>query len=364
MAPRAGSGCIFSIHVRYNFMRMGSFKSRESSFFPLFHIVALSVCCFAASCDRSGTSAEGSKKLEELRLGYFANISHAQAMLGVHTHEFEKAIAPVRLTHRVFNAGPLLIEALFAGELDIGYVGPGPVINAFVKSRGEGIRVIAAGASNGVVIVARPGSGIQKLSDLKGRRLATPQLGNTQDISARHYLLRELGQADVDNVIPIPNAEQSGLMVRGEIDAAWVPEPWGARLVKEAGAKIIAEEKDLWPEKEFSLAVIVTTPEFLKQHPQAVRQFLAAHIEMTRRLNAEPEACAAMFIEAMKAESGKSMSVELLKAAMSRTKYTNWPLEGTFRNYATWLRDVGFSRQNVDVKNLFETGILNSLVKE
>src|SRR5436305_14035462 len=142
----------------------------------------------------------------EVRIGYFANLSHAQAVLGVSSGEFERAIAPAKLKTKVFNAGPSLIEALFAGEIDVGYVGPGPALSAHVKSRGEGIRLIAGAAANGVVIVARKDSGIEKLEDLKGNRLATPHYGNTQDLAARHYLTAVLHQEQLDNVIPVANA--------------------------------------------------------------------------------------------------------------------------------------------------------------
>lgn len=317
----------------------------------------------AVGCSKSDERAEQPNAVEELRLGYFANVSHAPAMLGVHSGDFAKAIAPARLSHRLFNAGPALVEALFAGELDVGYIGPGPVINAFVKSRGTGVRVIAGVSSNGVVIVARDGSNIRTMADLKDRRVSTPQLGNTQDISARHYLLKTLGQADVNNVLPIPNAEQIGLMTRGEIDAAWVPEPWGARLVAEAGATIIAEEKDLWPEKEFTLAVVATTPEFLSRHPELVRKLLTAHVEWTARLNSEPDRCAAIFNEAMKAETGKSMEPEVLRASISRTRYTVRPLEATFKTYATWSYEVGFSREPADLTGLFDTSLVESVSK-
>src|SRR5262249_19246224 len=161
--------------------------------------------------------------------GYFANLSHAQAVLGVASGDFGRAIAPVKLESTVFNAGPSLVEALFAGQIDIGYIGPGPAVTAHRKSRGRGIRVVAGGAADGVVTLAR--SGISSMADLAGKTLATPQLGNTQDISARHFV----GPKDI---VPIANAEQIAMLARGEIDAAWAPEPWGERLVRETGAHI------------------------------------------------------------------------------------------------------------------------------
>src|SRR5579863_4643656 len=199
---------------------------RRAPYVRALGIVLAAVACgiFVAiqSCHR-----ESSQDAKVVTIGYFANLTHAQAVLGVASGELEKAASPAKLDTKVFNAGPSLIEALFAGAIDIGYVGPGPAISAFTKSGGKGIRVIAGAAADGVVVVARKGSGIQSFADLKGRKIGTPQLANTQDISARHYLTAVLKQNNLDNVVPVDNAEQASMFSRGELDAAWAPEPWG-----------------------------------------------------------------------------------------------------------------------------------------
>lgn len=297
----------------------------------------------------------------EVRIGYFANLSHAQAVLGVSSGEFESAIAPAKLKTKVFNAGPSLIEALFAGEIDIGYVGPGPALSAHARSKGQGIRVIAGAAANGVGIVARTGSGIEKVADLKGKRVATPQHGNTQDIAARHYLMFELHQTHHDNVIAVPNAEQSSMMERGQIDAAWTPEPWASRLVAETGAKFIAEEKDLWPNGEFALAVVVTTPEFLRDHPDVVKKVLAVHRNWTARLLSEPKKHAPALGEALVKLGGKKLPPEVVQSALARVKFTNKPLEETFKTMATWAADLEFEHQPERMSQLFDLNILNEL---
>src|SRR5437660_3899734 len=175
-------------------------------------LLSISLTLFRAlGCNRD-ESSRSSAANQEVRIVYFANVTHAQAVLGVSGGGFEKAIAPAKLSTKVFNAGPSLIEALFAGEIDIGYVGPGPALNAHAKGRGVKIRVIAGAAANGVLIVARKDAGIDSLSQLSGKRLATPQMGNTQDLSAKHYLMAELKQKDVNNVLPIANTEQGTLM--------------------------------------------------------------------------------------------------------------------------------------------------------
>jgi NitT/TauT family transport system substrate-binding protein len=300
----------------------------------------------------------------EVRLGYFANLTHAQAVLGVAAGDFERAIGSARLVTRTFNAGPSLVEALFAGEIDIGYVGPSPALSAFFQSRGEGVRVIAGSAANGVAIVAAPNSGIDSLDDLQGKVIATPQLGNTQDVSAKHYLRKVLGQQNTDNVIAIPNAEQVAMMARGEIDAAWAVEPWATRLVAEAGGTILAEEKDLWEGGEFVLTLIVARPEFLNEHPEVVEDMLRVHREWTRRLQDDALAHAPALSAGLESLTGKPMPEDIIRVALSRVRFTESALDATLETFARWAYELGFSRHAPSVEGLVDTTILDRLKKE
>jgi NitT/TauT family transport system substrate-binding protein len=313
-------------------------------------ILLIALLLGLCACPRGSKTSEPT-----VTIGYYANLTHAQAVLGVASGDFERAVAPSKLQTRLFNAGPSLIEALFAGEIDIGYVGPGPAISAFQKSGGKGIRVVSGAAANGVVVVARQGSGIHALTDLAGKRLATPQLGNTQDISARHYLSAVLGQTDLRNVIPVDNAEQAAMLSRGDIDAAWVPEPWGQRLITETGATLVAEEKDLWPGKEFCLTVVVTTPEFLTKRPDVVAAVLKVHHEWTRRLAAEPEKYRAPLGDALFTLTGKRLPPGVLPPALARVRFVDDPGLDTLRTFAIWKHDLGFDRSVADVTGLVVT---------
>jgi len=317
-----------------------------------------------AGCDRAGSSSSSNGQpaaVAEVRIGYFANVTHAQAVLGISSGEFADAAKPAKVTTKVFNAGPSLIEALFANEVDIGYVGPGPALSAYAKSKGQGIRVISGAAANGVVIVASKNSGISTLADLKGKRVATPQHGNTQDIAARHYLVSDLKQPDANNVIAVQNSEQAGMMDRGQIDAAWAPEPWGSRLIVETGAKLIAEEKDLWPAKQFSLTVVVTTPEFLQQHADVVKKVLDVHNHWTQRLSQSPDQYASQLGEALGALTGKKLPEGVLPQAIARVKFTNDPLPATFNTMAQWAQDLGFQGKIANLDGLFDTAILKQV---
>ncbi|HEX5245384.1 MAG TPA: aliphatic sulfonate ABC transporter substrate-binding protein [Tepidisphaeraceae bacterium] len=296
-----------------------------------------------------------------VRLGYFANLTHAQAVLGVSSGEFAAAIRPARLEARVFNAGPSLIEAVLANEIDIGYVGPGPALTGNERTFGQGIRVVSGAAANGVLIVAREGSGVQRASDLKGKRVATPQLGNTQDISARYYLSHTLGQSNLNNVLPIPNSEQAGMMSRGQIDAAWSPEPWASVLVSQVGAHVVAPEKDLWPGGKFALTLVITTPEFLKNHPEVVSQILRVHHHWTLRLQQSPEAYVPQVGDALFALTGKRLRGSLLSSAIKNVTFTDDPMPDTLRTMANWAYDLDFARRPPHLAGLIDTQLLNAI---
>lgn len=317
-------------------------------------------------CDRNGNTSGGpsAEPPKEVRLGYFGNVTHAQAVLGVASGEFAQAVGPSKLSAKVFNAGPSLVEALFANQIDIGYVGPSPALSAHAKSRGEGIRVVAGAASNGVLIVARKDSGIRTLQDLKGRKVATPQLGNTQDVAARHYLTRQLGQPDAKNVLPVANAEQASMMSRGDVDAVWAVEPWASRLVIETGAVVLAAEHDLWPKKEFNLTVVVTTPEFLKKHPDVVAKVLGVHRSWTKRLNEDPARYAVQLDDALAKLTGKKLPSGVVPAALKNVKFTDDPQDATLATMARWAYDLGFADKPARLEGLVDLAVLKKLQAE
>ncbi len=327
--------------------------------------LCIAVLCLAChNVDAQSAPAKESAKLEgvKVRLGYFANLTHAQAVLGVKSGDFATALAPASFSTKIFNAGPSLIEALFAGEIDIGYVGPSPALAAHLQSRGKGIKVIAGAAGGGVVILASPASGIEKLEDLKGKRIATPQLGNTQDVSARHYLIHILGQSNADNVIPVPNAEQAGMMSRSQIDAAWAVEPWASRLSSEAGARVIAEEKDLWPQKNFTLTLVVVSPEFLRDHPDAVERVLQVHIDWTNRLTQEPAAQISALSHALESLTSQKLSPEIVSSGINRINFTTEPLDDSLKTFAQWAFDLKQARSVANIETLVDTKLLRKVL--
>jgi NitT/TauT family transport system substrate-binding protein len=328
-------------------------------------LLAATILALLAGCDngqsQSSQTQAGPPPLPEVRLGYFANVSHAQAVLGVASGDFQNALGQTKLITKIFNAGPELITAINAGAIDIGYVGPGPVLSADVASGGQAVRVISGAAANGVVIVAGKDSGIHNLQDLKGKRIATPQLGNTQDVSARHYVTAILGQPDSNNVKEVRNSQQSAMMANDQIDAAWVPEPWGARLINETGAVLIGQEKDLWPDHQFSLTVIVTTPQFLADHPDVIEKILSVHHRWTQRLAADSSQYADQLNNVLVALGGKRLPPDVMRSALARTEFTDDPLPKTFAMMEQWSHDLKFINSAPSLEGLFATDIIKKL---
>jgi NitT/TauT family transport system substrate-binding protein len=228
------------------------------------------------------------------------------------------------------------------------------------------VRVVAGAAANGALIVARKDAGISSLADLKDKKIATPQMGNTQDISARHYVMAVLKQADTKNIVPVANAEQAAMMARKDIDAAWTPEPWGSRLVAEADGVVIAHEKDIkemWPDGELALTVVITTPEFLRDHPDVLGKVLKAHVALTQRLQKEPDKCLPDLESALLKLTGKKLPAGVLPAAIKNVKFTTDPLEETLKAMAKWTYELNFSKDLVDTQGLVDLSVLKAAEK-
>jgi NitT/TauT family transport system substrate-binding protein len=310
-------------------------------------------------------------KPQVIRVGYFPNITHAQALVGRANGAFEQALGPgVQLQWIAFNAGPAAIEAMFAEAIDMTYVGPNPTVAGYVRSRGEAVRVIAGAASGGAALVIRQGSGIQKAADFHGKKVATPQLGNTQDVALRAWLRanglkpREKG-GDVQ-VIPTANPDQVTLFLRGQIDAAWAPEPWAARLVHEAGGQIMLDERDLWPNKQFVATNLIVRPKFLKEHSDLVKKFLQAHIEITQWITKNPTQAKQIMNQQLAKEPGsKPLAAQVMDEAFARMQVTVDPIRSSLEKSTQEAFDEGFlGKQQPDLSGLYDLTLLNEVLRE
>jgi NitT/TauT family transport system substrate-binding protein len=305
-----------------------------------------------------------------IRVGHFPNLTHGQALLGRSNGSFEKALNPKAIIRwKAFNAGPAVIEALFAEELDLAYIGPSPAINAFVRSNGDALRVVAGATSGGAALIVRSDSGIQKPEDFHGKRVATPQFANTQDIALRDWLskhglkTRERG-GDVQ-VIPIANPDQLTLFVQKQIDAAWAPEPWATRLIREAGGKLLVDERNEWPNGQFASALVIVSKKFLDQHPDLVKLWLNTHVDLTAWINKNKADAKRQINGEIAKETGKALPDPVIDDAFSRLEITVDPVRTSVQISAKHAAELGlFGGKVPDVSKLFDLTLLNQVLTE
>jgi len=287
-----------------------------------------------------------------VRVAFFPNVTHAAALYASGTGAFQKAVGDgTKVEERVFTAGPAEIEALFAGEVDLGYIGPGPALNGYLKSGGKALKIVAGASSGGAALVARQDVSIRSIADLAGKRVAVPQTGGTQDISLRHALkqagLQSKDKGGTVDVVQYAPADTLNLFQRKEIDAAWVPEPWVARLEKEAKAKVVVDERTLWPGGKFATTVVIARTDFLQQHPDVVQKLLAAHAASVAAVKKDPGAAGKVIGERIQAlNQGKALPADVLKNALARTDITDDPLPESVLTFADWSKDLGYQRQD------------------
>jgi NitT/TauT family transport system substrate-binding protein len=325
----------------------------------------------AAACGSdSGSTANadsGSGTADEIRLGYFANLTHAPALIGVQEGLFEDELGDTKLTTQVFNAGPDVVEAIFAGALDAAYIGPSPTINAYGESDGEAVRIIAGAASGGAQLVVR--DGIETADDLKGTTLASPQLGNTQDVALRTWLTSEGLENSVEGggdvtIAPTPNSDTLDLFKSGELDGAWVPEPYASRMVLEGGGHVLVDERDLWPDGEFVTTHLIVRTEFLEQYPDTVAALLRGHVAAVQEAT-DDEAKAKETVNAgLEAAGGKALDPEVLDRAWSEMTVTYDPIASALEQSAQNGFDAGTTESLVDLQGIYDLGPLNKILAD
>jgi NitT/TauT family transport system substrate-binding protein len=305
-----------------------------------------------------------------VRVGAFANITHSQAMVGKANGWFEKALGPsTKVDWKTFNAGPSAIEALYAGAIDMTYVGPNPALTGYVRSHGEALRVVAGASSGGALLVVRGDSGIQKPEDFHGKRVASPQLANTQDVALRAWLRqhglkpREKG-GDVQ-VLPIANSDQLNLFLKKELDAAWAPEPWATRLIREANGRLFLDERTIWPSGQFVTAELVVATKFLQQNPELVEKWIRAHVELTDWINDHLPESKALLNQQIRKETGAAITASLLDEAFSRLQVTYDPIRSSLLTSARWEFEEGFLGKTMpDLSRMYDFSILNKVLRE
>jgi NitT/TauT family transport system substrate-binding protein len=331
--------------------------------------VGIAILCALASCSGPSTGAEQSARGEALplRLGYFPNVTHATAIVGIQNDILADALgSDVTLAPQAFNAGPEVVEALFSGALDASYIGPNPAINAFVRSNGEAIRIVAGATSGGAALVVRPD--ITDPQDLAGATLATPQLGNTQDVALRAWLAEQGFETDLQGggevaIVPQPNGQSLEAFMTGEIDGAWLPEPWATRMVVEAGGSVLVDERDLWPNGAFVTTHLVVATSFLREHPEAVRRLLAGHVQATEFVVRHPAEAQQIVAEALAEVTGTVLPVSILATAWENLTFTVDPIASSLIRSAANARAVGLLDSD-DLDGIYALDLLDAVLAE
>ena len=305
-----------------------------------------------------------------IRVGAYPNITHSQAVVGKANGTFEKALGPgVKIDWKSFNAGPAAIEALFAGAIDMTYIGPNPAIQGYVRSNGEALRIVAGATSGGAALVVRNDSGIQKPEDFHKKKVASPQQGNTQDVALRAWLLAH-GMKSTDKggdvqVIPMANPDQLTLFLKRELDAAWAPEPWVTRLIKEGNGRLFLDERDLWAQGQFITCHLIVSTKFLRDHPDLVKKWIGAHVELTDWINGHMPEAKKILNQQIQNETGKALPPAELDEAFSRLQVTYDPLRASLLTAAKSSFDAGFlGRQMPDLSRLYDLTLLNQVLTE
>ena len=323
--------------------------------------VALALLASACGGAEPSTSADGSTTV---RLGYFANVTHATAIVGVQSGIFRTALGADSLQLRTFNAGPAAVEALFSGALDATYIGPNPAINAFVQSRGDAIRIVSGATSGGASLVVR--ASINGPADLEGTKLATPQRGGTQDVALRHWLKTNGLKADLRgggdvSIVPQENAQTLETFRSGQIDGGWVPEPWATRLVQEGGGKVLVDERTLWPEGRFVTTHLVVRTRFLQKHPDAVRRLVEGQFKANELVNANAAEAQRLVNQGIVAATGRGLPDAVLQAAWKNLEFTNDPVASSLTASAEHAQGVGLL-DKVSLKGIYDLSLLNGVL--
>jgi NitT/TauT family transport system substrate-binding protein len=323
----------------------------------------------AAACGddsgSSGSSAAASTAPVTVRLGYFPNLTHAPALVGVEKGYFTKELGKNKLETKQFNAGTDAVTALFSDALDISYIGPNPAINAYAKSKGEAIRIISGAASGGAALVVKPN--ITSPEQLKGTTLATPQLGNTQDVALRYWLKSKGIKTDTNgggdlSIKPQDNGDTLTAFKQGQIAGAWVPEPWATRLIQEGGGHVLVNEASLWPEGQFVTTHIIVRTEFLKEHPDVVKEVLKGNLDALDEIAKDPTGAQQAVNDQIKAITQKPLAEGVITAAWKNLQFTADPIASSLETSAQHAEDVGLL-QPVDLKGIYDLKLLNELLE-
>jgi NitT/TauT family transport system substrate-binding protein len=330
--------------------------------------LAVSAACSSSSNASTGSSSSGVSAPVTVNLGYFPNITHAPAIVGVEKGFFQQELGANTLRTQTFNAGGDAVTALLSGAIDATFVGPNPAINAYQKSNGDAVRVVAGSTSGGAALVVAPS--INSVGDLKGKTLATPQLGNTQDVALRTYLkdhglnTNTSGGGDV-SITPLANADTLTAFANGSIAGAWVPEPYDTRLVQESGGKVLVDEASLWPQGQFVTTHLLVSKSFLDKHPDVVKDLIKGEADAIDFIKSSPADAKTVINDGLNKLTGKPLKDAVITQSLKDLTFTLDPIASSLQTSADHASAVGLL-DKVDLKSpgIYDLTLLNQVLRE
>ncbi|MGI8664275.1 MAG: ABC transporter substrate-binding protein [Acidimicrobiales bacterium] len=328
-------------------------------------VVLLAIALSSCSSDSNTATGSSGSGPTTVRLGYFPNVTHAPAIVAVEKGFFARSLGANRLDTKAFNAGPEAIEALLSGAIDAAYVGPSPAINAYQKSKGVAIRIVAGSTSGGAALVVS--KDINDAGGLEGKALASPQLGGTQDVALRAWLQSQglatdtSGGGDV-SIKPQTNGDTLDQFKQGLISGAWVPEPWATRLVQEGGGKLLVDEKSLWPQGQFVTTHLIVARSFLAEHPDAVEALIKGESEAIDFIAANKAEAQTVVNDAITKITGKGLKPEVITASFENLSFTLDPIASSLSKSADDAKSVGLL-ESTDIKDIYDLSLLNAILK-
>ena len=337
-------------------------KTRSIIFAGIIGIVLLSVLGITQNYD---TTHEN-----KIRIAYFPNIGHVIPIVGMENGFFENSIGnQTQIETRVFDSGPQAIESLFANSIDVAYVGPGPAITGFLNSDNHNVKILAGAASGGASFIVHPNSEINSVSDFAGKKIAAPQIGNTQDVSLRYYLsengLKPAEKGGSVIVYNISNPDIYTLFVKGDIDGAWVAEPWATILETELGGKRLFHEESLWPNNEFASVLLIANVDYVEKNTEVISNLLTSHHETVLWINQHPTETRIVFNDFLNSHLGQSLSDDVVDVALSNIVITGDPLTDSVYSFAEKADTLGYlGRNGYNLSEIFYYFDSNSSLEE
>ena len=328
-------------------------------------LLLLTGCATGAGTTATDDGSDGTADPVELRLGYFPNVTHATAIVGIEAGIIEEALGDnVTLKTQFFDAGTDAVEALFSEAIDATFIGPNPAINAFAQSNGEAIRIIAGAASGGAKLIVN--KAITSPEDLANATLATPSLGNTQDVALRAWLAEQGYTTDLEgggdvSVMPQANGDALQAFILGEIDGAWVPEPWATRMIEEGEGHVLVDEHDLWPDGEFVTTHLIVATSFLEEHPDVVKQLLTGHVAANAFVNENPEEAQQVVADTIFELIDTELPEGTLAAAWENLTFTVDPIAASLAESAADATEIGLL-DPVELDGIYDLTLLNAVL--